>query len=116
MIVVAGIVLLTLGVSLVLVAAIGLVRLPDAFQRMHAATKAGTLGTTLIVGGALVLGDVTPGTGFLTILFLLLTLPTGAQLLGRAAYVAGEPLVGLTAGDPLEGVLERNRDSGADGD
>jgi len=109
---VAGIGLLTLGVLLVLVAAIGLVRLPDAFQRMHAATKAGTLGTTLIVGGALVLGDVTPVTGALTILFLLLTLPTGAQLLGRAAYVAGEPLVGLVGDDPLDGVLER--DAGGD--
>jgi len=106
----AGIVLLGLGVLLVLIAAIGLVRLPDAFQRMHAATKAGTLGTTLIVGGAILLGDVVPTTGFLTILFLLLTLPTGAQLLGRAAYVAGEPLVGLEGDDPLEQLLDRNAD------
>lgn len=106
----AGIALLGLGVLLVLVAAIGLVRLPDAFQRMHAATKAGTLGTTLIVGGAILLGDVVPTTGFLTILFLLLTLPTGAQLLGRAAYVAGEPLIGLEGEDPLEPILDRNTD------
>jgi len=97
----AGIVLMTLGVGFLLVAAIGLVRLPDALQRMHSATKAGTLGTALVILGAMLLGEVArPSTGLLTILFLLVTLPFGAQLLGRAAYLSGTPLTGI-GDDPL---------------
>ncbi len=97
----AGIVLMTLGVGFLLVAAIGLVRLPDALQRMHSATKAGTLGTALVILGAMLLGEVArPSTGLLTILFLLVTLPFGAQLLGRAAYLSGTPLTGM-GDDPL---------------
>lgn len=98
---IAGVLLMTIGVVFLLVAAIGLVRLPDALQRMHSATKAGTLGTALIILGAMLLGEVArPQTGLLTILFLLVTLPFGAQLLGRATYVARTPLDGI-ADDPL---------------
>jgi multicomponent Na+:H+ antiporter subunit G len=97
----AAILLMTLGVGFLLVAAIGLVRLPDALQRMHSATKAGTLGTALVILGAMLLGEVArPSTGLLTILFLLVTLPFGAQLLGRAAYLSGTPLAGIDD-DPL---------------
>lgn len=98
---------MTVGVFFLLVAAIGLVRLADPLQRMHSATKAGTLGTALIVLGVLALDEVAkPSTGLLTILFLLVTLPIGAQLLGRAAYLSGAELEGI-ADDPLAEVLER---------
>jgi len=108
----AGIVLMTLGVGFLLVAAIGLVRLPDALQRMHSATKAGTLGTALVILGAMLLEEVArPSTGLLTILFLLVTLPFGAQLLGRAAYLSGTPLTGI-GDDPLG--PEMDMEAGAD--
>ncbi len=108
----AGIALMTLGVGFLLVAAIGLVRLPDALQRMHSATKAGTLGTALVILGAMLLGEVArPSTGLLTILFLLVTLPFGAQLLGRAAYLSGTPLTGI-GDDPLG--PEMDTEAGAD--
>ncbi|MEH3039108.1 MAG: monovalent cation/H(+) antiporter subunit G [Sphingomonas paucimobilis] len=97
----AGVVLMAIGVAFLLVAAIGLIRLPDALQRMHSATKAGTLGTALIILGAMLLGEVArPQTGLLTILFLLVTLPFGAQLLGRATYLVRTPLDGIVD-DPL---------------
>ena len=96
-----GLVLMTCGTLFLLVAAIGLVRLRDPFQRMHSATKAGTLGTALIILGAMALGEVArPQTGLLTILFLLVTLPLGGQLLGRAAYLARTPMEGVDD-DPL---------------
>ncbi len=96
-----GILLMAGGVAFLLIAAIGLVRLPDALQRMHSATKAGTLGTALVILGAMALGEVArPQTGMLTIVFLLVTLPFGAQLLGRATYLTRTPLVGITD-DPL---------------
>ncbi len=103
---VAGIALMALGVGFLLVAAIGLVRLPDALQRMHSATKAGTLGTALVILGAMLLDEVArPSTGLLTILFLLVTLPFGAQLLGRAAYLSGTPLTDIDD-DPLDPEIE----------
>ena len=99
--IVCGVAMLTLGVGFLLVAAIGLVRLPDPFQRMHSATKAGTLGTSLIVLGVLLLDQTARlATGLLTILFLLVTLPLGGQLLGRAAYLARTPMEGIDD-DPL---------------
>jgi len=110
----AGIVLMTLGVGFLLIAAIGLVRLPDALQRMHSATKAGTLGTALVILGAMLLGEVArPSTGLLTILFLLVTLPFGAQLLGRAAYLSGTPLTGI-GDDPLGPEMDMEAEAEAD--
>jgi len=100
--------LLVIGVVFIGIASIGVARLPDVFQRMHAATKAGGIGTSLVVLGVLVAGGVArPLTGVLTILFMLLTLSVASQLLARAAYLSGAPLEGLDRGDPLTGVLDR---------
>lgn len=98
------------GAALLLVAAIGLLRLTDPFQRMHSATKAGTLGVALMLIGAILIEDVArTSTGLFTILFLLLTLPVGAQLLGRAAYMSGATMDRIECDDPLAGVLDRQQ-------
>lgn len=101
--------LLIAGTFFLTVAALGVVRLPDAYQRMHAGTKAGTLGATLVLLGAIGgEGDASrPLTVILTIVFLLVTLPVAAQLLGRAAYMSGAPMLGIRGPDPLEGVIDR---------
>lgn len=105
-----GAVLLGGGVVLMLIAAIGLVRLRDPLQRMHSATKAGTLGTIWVVLGALVVVDDVPvSTAILTILFLLFTLPIGAQLLGRATYLSGAKLKGIDD-DPIDELRRRSPD------
>jgi multicomponent Na+:H+ antiporter subunit G len=104
----AAMLLLGVGVAFITVASLGVARMPDVFQRMHAATKAGGIGTSLVVLGVLVAGGVArPLTGVLTILFMLLTLSVASQLLARAAYMSGAPLHGLDRGDPLGGVLDR---------
>jgi multicomponent Na+:H+ antiporter subunit G len=91
-----GPILLTAGVLLMVLAAIGLIRLKDPLQRMHAATKAGTLGATLVlIGVKFVVEDVPLSTSILTILFLLFTLPIGAQLLGRATWLSGAKIEGV---------------------
>lgn len=105
---IAAVLLLAIGVAFIGVAGIGVARLPDAFQRMHASTKAGGIGVTLVVLGVLVAGGVaSPVTGILTILFMLVTLSVASQMLARAAYMSGAPMEGLDRGDPLAGVLER---------
>ena len=100
--------LLVAGVAFITIAALGVARMPDVFQRMHAATKAGGLGTALVVSGVLVAGGVArPLTGILTIAFMLLSLSVASQLLARAAYLSGGPIEGLDRDDPLAGVLDR---------
>lgn len=99
--------LMVLGTAFLLIAAIGVIRLPDPLQRMHSATKAGTLGVALLLIGVLI--HDTNGAdhiGWLTMLFLLLTLPIGAQILARATWVSGTPVQGVPD-DALEGELDR---------
>jgi multicomponent Na+:H+ antiporter subunit G len=108
--------LLVTGVAFITIAGIGVARLPDVFQRMHAATKAGGIGTSLVVLGVLAAGGVVrPMAGVLTILFMLLTLSVASQLLARAAYMSGAPLHGLDRDDPLDGVLDRAAGQDDDG-
>ena len=103
--------LLILGGGLVVaIAGLGLVRLPDPFTRMHAATKAGVLGAGMVMFGVgLSLGTIpaviTAGAG---VLFLLFTSPIASHALGRAAYVSGAPIAPATVADALSGVLPRN--------
>ena len=83
------------------IAGIGLLRLPDVLIRMHASTKAGTLGVGLIViGTAIHFGGLIVVTkAVLIIIFLLLTAPVAAHLIGRAAYKSGTPLWSATVID-----------------
>lgn len=97
------------GVGFLFVAAIGVMRFSDAFQRMHAATKAGTLGAGLVILGTIVSNGTIEGSviGVLTIVFLLMTVPVAGHMLGRAAYVSGANMEGLRGPNALDGVLER---------
>lgn len=85
---------LVAGLFFMLVAGLGMVRMPDLYTRMHAATKASTLGISGIALAALIyLGDYTATTRvILIILFFFLTAPIGAHALAGAAYVTGQEL------------------------
>jgi multicomponent Na+:H+ antiporter subunit G len=76
---------------------------------MHASTKAGTVGSGLVlIGAALAFGEVGAWLRAVAILaFLLATTPVAASALGRAAYVGGTPLWKGTVADQLAGVLPR---------
>lgn len=89
---IVGSALLLAGVALTVVAGVGLVRLPDVFSRMHAATKPATLGLLLVcVGAALVIdGDGGARAKLLLVAaFQFVTAPVAAHMVGRAAYGAG---------------------------
>jgi multicomponent Na+:H+ antiporter subunit G len=88
--VIAG-VLLLLGGVFSIAAGVGVIRLPDVFIRMHAATKVGTLGSGLILAGVAV-NFAEPAVllrCILIIVFLLLTAPIAAHMIGRAALRIG---------------------------
>lgn len=89
------------GTAFMLVASIGLLRLPDLYTRMHAVTKAGTLGVGLtLVSAAVAFGDVSVTTRTLVaLLFVLLTAPVAAHMIGRAGYLGGVALWADTAFD-----------------
>ncbi len=84
--------LLLVGGFFALVGSIGLARLPDFFTRMHAPTKATTLGVGSVVVALLVHGSATAGRpqlGELAIsLFLFITAPVVAHVLSKAAFRA----------------------------
>lgn len=104
----AGYAAMAVGLVFLILAGVGVARLPDAFQRMHASTKAGSLGASLVVlGAALVEPDIGLFRAGVTIAFLLMTLPVAAQLLGRGAYMSGARLSGLKGDDPLAKVVAR---------
>lgn len=73
------------------VAGLGVLRLPDVLMRMHASTKAGTLGSGLILAAvAVYFADTATITrAVATILFLLMTAPVAAHMIGRAAFRSG---------------------------
>lgn len=83
--------LILIGAAFSVFAGIGIMRLPDVFIRMHAATKVGTLGSGLIIAGVAVqFGDPTVVVRcILIVFFLLLTAPIGAHMIGRAALRMG---------------------------
>lgn len=106
----AGI-LLVLGSLLCFMAAVGIVRLPDPLIRMHAATKAGTLGVgLLVVAEAVFYQQLGISLRAATIiLLLLLTTPVAAHLIGRAAYRSGVTLSERTWVDELGEELYRQK-------
>lgn len=87
-------ILIVLGGAFAAVAGLGLIRLPDVLTRMHASTKAGTLGVGLIVAGVAIHfgGALVAAKAILIIAFLLLTAPVAAHLIGRATYRSKTPL------------------------
>jgi len=86
-------VLAGLGCLLLLLAAVGLVRMPDLYMRMQVASKASTLGAALVLAAAAVgLDDLSATTrAVVTLVFLCITTPLAAHLLARAAAQTGVP-------------------------
>ncbi|MDB5507383.1 MAG: Na+/H+ antiporter subunit [Devosia sp.] len=97
----ASIVLVIFGALFGLLAAIGLLRFPDFYTRMHAASKAGAVGCGLIFAAIAMVsldGPVALRAG-LGIGFVLLTTPLSAHLLARASYLTGHRPAASTAVD-----------------
>lgn len=84
-------VLMLSGSLLALIAAVGLFRMPDAYSRIHVATKPATLAVVCTVGAAVLrVPGLTPTTKLLLAVALQFwTAPVASHMLGRAAHAAG---------------------------
>jgi len=88
---IVGMVIMSLGIFFLFVTAVGLLRLPGFFARIHAVSKSETMGITLILIGLMVhegLSLVSLKMG-LIVLFVAIANPVGAHLLTRAAIRTG---------------------------
>jgi multicomponent Na+:H+ antiporter subunit G len=108
-------ILLVSGALFGFLAAVGMCRLPDTIIRMHATTKAGTLGCgfVLLAVGVHFYDTATSLRALAAFSFLMLTAPVAAHLMGRAAYRSGVRLWKGTWHDELDSGHE---DDGRDKD
>jgi len=97
------IIFLVLGLFFIVTGCLGLYRMPDVFCRMHATSKATTLGLVFILMASFVhLGFSSVGLkAILAIIFVFLTAPVGAHLISRAAYQRGVKLHDRSVTDAL---------------
>lgn len=96
--------IILVGAGFILVATIGLNRLPDLYTRMHAASKAGTVGSGLLLFAAAIhAGDLPVFARALSgFLFFVLTAPVSAHLLAMAAHKTGHRPCDRTVCDEMK--------------
>ena len=99
------------GATLALLAAVGVIRMPDLFTRMQAAAKASTIGLALLlIGTAIELGDAASIARAASIgAFVMLTSPVSAHVVARAAYLTNVSLWSRTCVDELREDLGARR-------
>ena len=97
------------GVLLGVLSAVGILRMPDVYIRLQVASKASSLGVALLMlGVAAHFGELgVTVRALLVVVFLFLTAPVAAHVIGRAAYLTGVPLAPGTDPDELAGEYDR---------
>ncbi len=91
---IVGIIFISIGLFFDLLGCLGLVRLPDVYNRLQAATKCVTMGTcSILLGTFLIVGFTASGMkALMCIVFLVLTSPVAAHAIARGAHRAGVKL------------------------
>ena len=89
-----GSILIIIGVIFNIFGCIGLVRFPDVYNRLQAATKCVTLGTVLLLVGVAVVSwsGPTSAKALICALFILITSPTAAHAIAKGSYASGVKL------------------------
>lgn len=97
------------GTMFVLLAAVGLLRMPDTYLRISVTTKAATLGIGLLLLAAVVYFHETSITTkvLAIILFIILTAPVSGHLIGRTSYFSGVRLWKNSVMDDLDGMYQK---------
>jgi len=110
-------ILIALGGFLSLLGSIGLIRFPDVYGRLHAATKSATLGVIFIMTSTFLyflwFEQLFVVKILLTILFVFLTAPVAGLMIARSAYRLGVPLWEGSTQDDLKGkVKQKGQEAG----
>ena len=89
-----GYILIIIGIFFDIAGCIGLVRLPDVYNRLQASTKCVTLGTILLLIGVALVSDVAAlnAKAIICAVFILITSPTAAHAIAKGAYASGVKL------------------------
>jgi len=99
---IAGAIITLMGSFVLLIASIGLVRMPDVYNRLQVGTKATTLGTILSLIGLAFIMPSWSGKLILLIFFIMMTNPVSSHVLARAAYFIKIPFTKRTVVDKLK--------------
>ncbi|ELK45530.1 monovalent cation/H(+) antiporter subunit G [Halobacillus sp. ACCC02827] len=101
------------GAFFLISGSIGILRFPDVYTRLHAATKSSTLGVAGIMIGAFLFlyveHDIVSGKLLLGIVFVLLSAPVSGHMISRAAYRSGVPLWENSIKDEYAEVLKEEQ-------
>ncbi|KKG14488.1 cation:proton antiporter [Methanosarcina sp. 2.H.T.1A.6] len=100
-----SIISLLIGIFFLSLGMIGLLRLPDVYNRLHATTKVGTLGAFGVLTSIIIQEGITPMgvKAFTVALFILLTNPISGHMIARAAYRMGVKCCEVTCMDEYAG-------------
>lgn len=109
-----GIIFIAVGLAFDFFGCLGLIRMPDIYNRLQASTKCVTFGTCSIMFGAfLMLGISAAGIkALLCIVFIVLTAPVSAHALARAAHISGIKLWEKSVVDEYEEDKKNKTDTG----
>jgi|OpeIllAssembly_1097287.scaffolds.fasta_scaffold52974_4 multicomponent Na+:H+ antiporter subunit G len=99
-----GMVLICIGVAFDFLGVLGLVRLPDVYNRLQAATKCVTFGSVgILIGIFIMQGFSSFGVkALIGVVFIFLASPTAAHVIARAAHRSRIPLTNITVVDKYE--------------
>ncbi|MGB9642022.1 MAG: monovalent cation/H(+) antiporter subunit G [Candidatus Ratteibacteria bacterium] len=102
-----GMILMFIGVCFDAIGCIGLIRLPDLYNRLQASLKCVAMGTSLILIGTMVVAGFSSigAKAFLCLVFILIISPTTEHALARASYISG---VNLWEGSIVDQLKEDN--------
>ena len=112
--VIIGMILIGIGLIFQLIGALGLVRLPDVYNRLQAATKSITMGAISISIGIGIADPVLLPKAILVAVFLLLTNPIASHAIARSAYRSGVPLWKGSVIDAYRKIAGRNDEEGGE--
>ncbi len=104
-----GYLFIVLGMVAFIISAIGLLRMPDIYSRMHVGAKSPTMGTILVISGAICLEPTWALKLLLLGAFILLTNPLSSSVIARASHKAGVPHVNPKDIDELRDYKEESQ-------
>lgn len=108
---IGGAIVVLIGALVLLLASLGLLRMPDSYNRIQVGTKASTLGVALMMLGMSMIIPQWFGKLFTILLFVMLTNPVSSHFLMRAAHKSGHPMSKKTVVDHLKDDEIQNNES-----